>query len=171
MTDSCNLICLEQWYFSLIWNTYIWKLQTFCIALFVRNIWYKYRLWYFKILSNFTRLTARELCFVGGQWTVFKSAGFDWLKVERKKVLSWNVVVVVMETRDISYDPLFSPTSKMTWELPTKRYLLPCFLKMYKVKHPFIIHVCLSDKYKFRHHHLTEQNGRLCYLRSTYHFS
>ena len=94
-----------------------------------------------------------------------------WLKVERKKVQSWNVVVVVMETRDTSYNRLFSPTSKMTWELPRKRYLLPCFLKMYKVKHPFFIHVYLSDKYKFRHHHLTEQNGRLCYLRSTYHFS
>ena len=25
-----NLIGLEQWYFSLIWNTYMWKLQTFC---------------------------------------------------------------------------------------------------------------------------------------------
>ena len=26
----CNLIGLEQWYFSLIWNTYKWKLQTLC---------------------------------------------------------------------------------------------------------------------------------------------
>ena len=30
MKNYCNLIGLEQWYFSLIWNTYIWKLQTFC---------------------------------------------------------------------------------------------------------------------------------------------
>ena len=27
--NFCNLIGLEQWYFSLIWNTYMWKLQTF----------------------------------------------------------------------------------------------------------------------------------------------
>ena len=30
MRNFCNLIGLEQWYFSLIWNTYMWKLQTFC---------------------------------------------------------------------------------------------------------------------------------------------
>ena len=30
MTNFCSLIGLEQWYFSLIWNTYMWKLQTFC---------------------------------------------------------------------------------------------------------------------------------------------
>ena len=30
MRNFCNLIGLEQWYFSLIWNTYTWKLQTFC---------------------------------------------------------------------------------------------------------------------------------------------
>ena len=29
MRNYCNLIGLEQWYFSLIWNTYMWKLQTF----------------------------------------------------------------------------------------------------------------------------------------------
>ena len=28
MRNYCNLIGLEQWYFSLI--TYMWKLQTFC---------------------------------------------------------------------------------------------------------------------------------------------
>ena len=26
----CNLIGLEPWYFSFVWNTYIWKLQTVC---------------------------------------------------------------------------------------------------------------------------------------------
>ena len=30
MRNFCNLIGLEQWYFTLIWNTYMWKLQTFC---------------------------------------------------------------------------------------------------------------------------------------------
>ena len=30
MRNYCNLIGLEQWYFSLIWNNYMWKLQTFC---------------------------------------------------------------------------------------------------------------------------------------------
>ena len=30
MKNFCNLIGLEKWYFSLIWNTYMWKLQTFC---------------------------------------------------------------------------------------------------------------------------------------------
>ena len=30
MRNFCNLIGLEQWYFSLIWNTDMWKLQTFC---------------------------------------------------------------------------------------------------------------------------------------------
>ena len=30
MRNSCNLIGSEQWYYSLIWNTYMWKLQTFC---------------------------------------------------------------------------------------------------------------------------------------------
>ena len=29
MNNFSNLIGLEQWYFSLIWNTYMWKLQTF----------------------------------------------------------------------------------------------------------------------------------------------
>ena len=29
MINFCHLIGLEQWYFSLIWNTYMWKLQTF----------------------------------------------------------------------------------------------------------------------------------------------
>ena len=29
MRNNCNLIGLEQWYFSLSWNTYMWKLQTF----------------------------------------------------------------------------------------------------------------------------------------------
>ena len=30
MRNFCNLIGLEQWYLSLIWNTYIWKLQNYC---------------------------------------------------------------------------------------------------------------------------------------------
>ena len=30
MRNFWNLIGLEQLYFSLIWNTYMWKLQTFC---------------------------------------------------------------------------------------------------------------------------------------------
>ena len=30
MRNFCNLIGLEQWYFCLLWNTYKWKLQTFC---------------------------------------------------------------------------------------------------------------------------------------------
>ena len=30
MRNFCNLIGLEQWYFNLIWNTYIWKLQNLC---------------------------------------------------------------------------------------------------------------------------------------------
>ena len=30
MKNYCNFIGLQQWYFSLIWNTYMWKLQTFC---------------------------------------------------------------------------------------------------------------------------------------------
>ena len=30
MRNFCNLIGLEQWYFSLIWNTYMWKLQNYC---------------------------------------------------------------------------------------------------------------------------------------------
>ena len=70
MTNFCNSIGLEQWYFRIIWNTYMWKLQTFCgylykqiIAWFVRDIWHKYHLWYFKIVSNFTRLTAREITY------------------------------------------------------------------------------------------------------------
>ena len=70
MRNFCNLIGLEQWYFSLIWNTYMWKLQTFCgkkykqiIAWFVRDIWHKYHSWYFKIVSNFTRLMACEISY------------------------------------------------------------------------------------------------------------
>ena len=31
------------------------------IAWFLRDIWHKYHSWYFKIVSNFTRLTAREI--------------------------------------------------------------------------------------------------------------
>ena len=30
MRNFCNLIGLEQWYFSLIWNTYVWKSQNLC---------------------------------------------------------------------------------------------------------------------------------------------
>ena len=30
MRNFSNLIGLEQWHFSLIWNTYMWKLQIFC---------------------------------------------------------------------------------------------------------------------------------------------
>ena len=30
MRNFCNLIALDQWYFSLIWNTYMWKLQNLC---------------------------------------------------------------------------------------------------------------------------------------------
>ena len=33
------------------------------IAWFVRDIWHKYHSWYFKIVSNFTRLTAREFTY------------------------------------------------------------------------------------------------------------
>ena len=33
------------------------------IAWFVCNIWHKYHSWYFKIVSNFTRLTAREITY------------------------------------------------------------------------------------------------------------
>ena len=29
MKNFCKFIGLEQWYFSLIWNIYMWKLQTF----------------------------------------------------------------------------------------------------------------------------------------------
>ena len=32
-------------------------------ARFVRDIWHKYHSWYFKIVSNFTRLTAREITY------------------------------------------------------------------------------------------------------------
>ena len=32
MRNFCNLIGLEQWYFSLIWNTYMWKLQPFAVS-------------------------------------------------------------------------------------------------------------------------------------------
>ena len=67
MRNFCNLIGLEQWDFSLIWNTYMWKLPTFCgykrIIAFVRDIWHKYHSWYFKIVSNFTRLTTREITY------------------------------------------------------------------------------------------------------------
>ena len=39
MRNFCNLIGLEQWYFSLIWNTYMWKLQNKqIIAQFVRDV-------------------------------------------------------------------------------------------------------------------------------------
>ena len=33
------------------------------VAWFVCNIWHKYHSWYFKIVSNFTRLTAREITY------------------------------------------------------------------------------------------------------------
>ena len=33
------------------------------LAFFVRDIWHKYHLWYFKIVSNFTRVTVREITF------------------------------------------------------------------------------------------------------------
>ena len=33
------------------------------MAWFVRDIWHKYHSWYFKIVSNFTRLTASEITY------------------------------------------------------------------------------------------------------------
>ena len=33
------------------------------IAWFVRDIWHRYHSWYFKIVSNFIRLTAREITY------------------------------------------------------------------------------------------------------------
>ena len=33
------------------------------MALFVGDIWHKHHSWYFKIVSNFTRLTAREITY------------------------------------------------------------------------------------------------------------
>ena len=39
----------------------VWYKQI--IAWFVRDIWHKYHSWYFKIVSNFTRLTAREITY------------------------------------------------------------------------------------------------------------
>ena len=33
------------------------------IAWFVGDIWHKYHSWYFKIVTNFTRLTAREITY------------------------------------------------------------------------------------------------------------
>ena len=62
MRNFCNLIDLEQWCFSLIWNTYMWKLQTFC--------GYKYHSWYFKIVSNFTRLTDREITYTNNNFEI-----------------------------------------------------------------------------------------------------
>ena len=70
MKKFCNLNGLEQWYFSLIWNTYMRKLQTLrayksCYYLFIllRDIWHKYHSWYFKIVSNCTRLSALEITY------------------------------------------------------------------------------------------------------------
>ena len=60
-------LTLEQWYFSFIWNTYTHEYyKPFAgsrIAWFVCDIWHKYHLWYFKIVSNFTCLTAREITY------------------------------------------------------------------------------------------------------------
>ena len=49
---------------------YIWKLQTFrgeyykqIIAWFLHDVWHKYHSWHFKIVSNFTRLTVREITY------------------------------------------------------------------------------------------------------------
>ena len=69
MRNFWNLIGLELWYFSLIWNTYKWNYKPFAgtykqlIASFVPDICHKYQLWYFKIVSNFTHLTAREVSY------------------------------------------------------------------------------------------------------------
>ena len=37
--------------------------MTQLLAWFVHDIWHKYHLWYFKIVSNFTHLTAQEIMF------------------------------------------------------------------------------------------------------------
>ena len=71
MRNFWNFIGLEQWYFSLVWNTHV-KITTplrvvvykQIIAWFVCDIfWRKYHLWYFKIVSNFTCRTAREITY------------------------------------------------------------------------------------------------------------
>ena len=62
MRNLWYLVGWEQWYFSIIWDTYMWKLQTFSglwykqiIAWFVGDIWHKYPSWYFKIVSNYVQ--------------------------------------------------------------------------------------------------------------------
>ena len=61
-------LSIEQWYFSLIWNTCIVKITKLLrVVVWTNNsmicTWYWH--WYhsrcFKIVSNFTRLTAREI--------------------------------------------------------------------------------------------------------------
>ena len=63
MRNFYYLIGLQRWYFSSIWNTYVWKLQlTFAVSSInkyghdfsVRDIWHKYHSWYFKIVSVVT---------------------------------------------------------------------------------------------------------------------
>ena len=53
MRNFCNLIGLEQWYFSLIWNTYMWKLQTFC------GWWYKQTIAWFVVIFGIN--TTRDI--------------------------------------------------------------------------------------------------------------
>ena len=62
LENFCNLIGFEQWYFSLIWNTkpFVGSSSIKIIAWFVRDIWH---LWYFKIVSYFTHLTAGEISY------------------------------------------------------------------------------------------------------------
>ena len=54
MRNFYYLIDLQRWYFSSIWNTYVWKLQlTFAVSSInkyghdfsVRDIWHKYHSW------------------------------------------------------------------------------------------------------------------------------
>ena len=66
--------------FQLNLNTYMWKLQTFCgykqiIPWFLRDIWHKYHSWYFKIVSNFTLLKAREITYTPNANMADLSAG------------------------------------------------------------------------------------------------
>ena len=71
MKNYCNLIGSEQWHFSFIWNTYMWKLPTFwgqkykqIMAWFVRDVWHKCHSWYFKIVSNYSNFEISLVVFM-----------------------------------------------------------------------------------------------------------
>lgn len=70
-----------------------------------------------------------------------------WLQVEKRKEQSLSVVVLDMETKDISYNLQSSQMSKTTWGLPKKRYLFSVTFSFIFLPRNYVVIILVSNNY------------------------